>query len=386
MEISREPTENKILGESTATATFMQNGAKVNAPAFALNSQELWSKLTIEGEYRLTISDRYEVFNADPFFDKLKKGFVSLRESSIDKQVGYIDSLYDKAYVKAGFYVPRFSSNLGIDRHKEIEFTRKVSMQSDNYPVTVLEAYTLDATKKAIEETKEEMKKEKVEKDVFLLMDMAQNEALYRQKIAFADGMVSGVIAEWEDPQLRWGNFLTLADASAYVNFLRMMVNVPSRYKDAAVAPIAPLFADMMAHARVFGGSSKDGKKVSREDIIKKSITNVRTHFGSENGMYTRSQYKAKNITEHGCDCSIHEFTGKDVQGFYSEMNDYLYPASKTHNAKSIANEIDATKPYIRNGNLRKLYRMKPNTIDVLDNLFGIDTSGRQARIVASAN
>jgi hypothetical protein len=381
MEITREQTQNKIMGESVATAEFIGSGTKINVPMLMLNSQELWSKLTIEEEYRFTITDRYDVFNADPFFDTTREGFVSTAQSSIDKQIGYIDNLYDKAYVKAALYVPRFSNNLSISRREEIDFTREVSMQSDNYPVTVLEATTFEATKRLIEEVKAEMKKEKIEKDVFLIADMGQNEALFSQKVAFAGSAVSGIIAEWENPQLRWGNFLTLADASAYENFLRMMVNVPPRYKDAAVAPATPLFVDMASHARVFGGSSDSEKKVTKEAIIKKSIINVRTHFGSENGMYTRSQYKAKSITEHGCDCSIHEFTGKAVQDFYSEMNDNLYAASKSHNARSIAKEIEATKLHIKSGSLRKFYRMKLNTIDVLEHLFSVDTSGKQAKI-----
>lgn len=381
MEITRIEPVNKLVGESLATASFELNEAKIEAPTYALNSQELWAKLEIEKEYRFTIKDKYDVFNADPSFDIRRLNSITLSKKNIQSQINYIDNIYEKASAKTGLYIPSFSSNITVPLGTRIKFIKKVSMESKNYPITLLEAPSFASTQKLIEKTKEEMRKERIEKDLFLMLNMKQEEFLYNQKLTFGGNNVSGIISEWGDPQLTWGNFLALASASSYKNLLRVMVNVPLKHNFGAIAPTGLLFADVISHVRVSGGSDKDKPAPTKEEIISKSILNTRRHYADENGLYTKSEYSDKNLQQHGCDCSIDEFAGETIQDVYAELNDHLYAASKVHNAKSIAQEIANCKPYIQKGTLKNFYRMKPNTIDVLENLLGIDTKGKQTKI-----
>ena len=166
---------------------------------------------------------------------------------------------------------------------------------------------------------------------------------------------------------------------------LRVMVGVPLKFEKGAVAPIGITIADVVSHVRISGGTAKDknGKSivVSKEDMIKKSIINTNRHLADDNGLYTKSELTDMNVVNHNCDCSVDEFAGKTMQDYYSELNDYLYPASKLHNAKSISDEILTTTDYIKKGTIRNFYRMKTNSINVAEHLFGIDTKGTQTRI-----
>ena len=96
-----------------------------------------------------------------------------------------------------------------------------------------------------------------------------------------------------------------------------------------------------------------------------------------------RGFLQSQNIKKHGCNCSLDEFAGETIQDFYSEYNDFLYPASRLHNAKSISDEISATKQFIKEGKIRNFYRMKTNSIEVCENLFGLDAKGIQKKITS---
>ncbi len=369
MDIVRTPIapENRVLGESLATLT--EEDSSIELPISASNFQEVKQSQEIAREYRLTVSLENEFFNMNPFFRKIGSG-----KAYINQQIGIVNNWIGKSNALMSAYVPKYSSSIP-ELSKEIDLTARISIGSNSSYACIREAPSVNGTRRLIQKYRAVMKDEGIEKKMLLVLGMGGDEDDYALKYALGVKLgIKTVMSEWENPKLRWRNFLTTANYHDS-EVLRIISGIPKAYLErSANLPLGILLGDIVSHAPIMGGGGdhpKGQKHLTESQRKRIAITNATRFHLPDNGLYNQGGFKRANITKHGCVCEPDDMAGETIDDFYKEFNNNLYDATGLHNTKSMYEAIRRSRSYIGNG-LVKAINDKKWARNILEDIYHI--------------
>lgn len=337
------------------------------------NFQEVKQSQEIAREYRLTVSLENEFFNMNPFLRKLGSG-----KAYINEQIGIVNNWIGKSNALMSAYVPKYSRSI-TEMSKEIDLTARISIGSNSSYACIREAPSVDGTRRLIEKYKAVMKDEGIDKKMLLVVSMGGDEDDYALKYALGIKLgIKTVMSEWENPKLRWRNFLTTASYHDS-EVLRIISGIPKDYHEkSAMLPLGILLGDIVTHAPIIGGGGDDHpkqqKRLTEAQRKRIAITNATRFHLPNNGLYNQGGFKKENITKHGCVCEPDDMAGETIDDFYKEFNNNLYDATGLHNTKSMYEAIRRSRSFIGNG-LDVAFNSKKWARNLLEDIYHISPS-----------
>lgn len=385
--ITREEPPIRMLGESIGAVQVNGNLAGIT-PNIAITSYDLNKATALGRDPGMNVVYPHEFLDIKWFWKATDFKGLNPKSEAAEAHVGYINEML-KARPKFAIYTPTFSSKIN-NKRKEIDMLLYLCENSEIQTITLKEAFTPNYTAKLIEWVRAKLKKDKIEKDLMLLVKIDQLENNFAAKYKLGNTETNGVIAEYCNPKLRPENYALMARHSSLAR-LRVLTGIPKVYPPkngyAGISPNMCLFADIVSIAppQVFGSSDADKKKrqkhLTEEKKREIGLTNVAKHVSSSDLYLTRAGLKKEGITKQFCLCPPDIDVNGNVEDYFMEHERYLYNATVVHNAFSTHDLMVQIRDKISSGKLNTFFKSMEGTKKVTTGLLGLGF-GTQQKIV----